>query len=86
VYTLKDYLGGYMIKVKVDDLRKKVDELLIDKVEYVELHIMDSFLLDDEKGVYYPKCLSFDSVDGDGGCTDYEDVVEVDVDYFYKFK
>lgn len=73
-----------IITVKVSDLISMVDELVIDKVDYVEVMILESEDYDDE---VIPATLHFSSFDGYGGGTDYDPIEEFVVeDVFYKFK
>lgn len=69
-----------MITVKVSDLKSKIDELLKDGIEYVDL-----FILEADPDYEIPKTLSFNAYNGEGGGVDYEEVEHTEVDVFYKF-
>lgn len=74
-----------IITVKVTDLIKTVQELVEDKVDYVELMIIERDVYDD--GEVMPATLHFSSYDGYGGGTDHDPIEEYEVeDVFYKFK
>jgi hypothetical protein len=66
-----------MLTVKVEDLKKMVDELEKDKIEYVEISLLEG----DED---IPEYLNFNAFDGEGGGVDYGDIEHVEVDAFYK--
>lgn len=68
------------ITVKVSDLRSKVEELLKDNIQYVELTIFDEEEFD---GMLIPKTLNFCGFDGEGGGIDFEDIEHIEVDPFY---
>ena len=70
------------ISVRVSDLKVKLDELIKDDIDCVELSILDGELFD---GIEIPKTLNFAAFDGTGGIVDYDDIEEVHVDAFYKF-
>lgn len=70
-----------MINVKVSDLKKVLDELLADNVDYVEVSILEA---EEFKGEIEPGTLHLISFDGFGGGTEYDPIEEVEVDVFYK--
>lgn len=70
-----------MITVRVKDLEKMVNELSADKVDYVEIFILEPDELD---GEVIPATLHFEAYDGIGGGVDYEEIEAVEVDAFYK--
>lgn len=71
-----------MISIKVSDLKKMVDDLIKDEVEFVEVTILEREVFDFE---FYPATLHFESYDGYGGGTIYDPIEEVRVNVFYKF-
>lgn len=70
------------ITVRVTDLLEKINELIKDGIEYVEVGILDEQEFDGEK---IPASLHFEAYDGHGGGVDYEDIEEVKVSATYKF-
>lgn len=71
-----------MISVKVSDLKKMVDDLIEDEVEFVEVTIIERQVFDFE---LLPATLHFESYDGYGCGTNYDPIEEVRVNAFYKF-
>lgn len=71
-----------MINIKVSELKMMVDELIADKVDYVEVMFLESDIDDDE---VIPATLHFISYDGFGGGCEYEPLEEIEVDVYYKF-
>lgn len=69
------------IDVKVSELKKMIDELVKDRVDYVTLSIFEE---DEFVGEIFPKSLHFEAFDGHGGGVDYESIEEVVVDPYYK--
>ena len=69
------------IDVKVSELKKMIDNLVKDRVDYVTLSILEE---DEFAGEVIPKTLHFEAFDGSGGGVDYESIEEVVVDPFYK--
>lgn len=69
------------INIKVTDLKMMVDELIADKVDYVELMYLESEIFDDE---VIPATLHFTSFDGYGGGCEYDPIEEIEVNVFYR--
>lgn len=72
-----------MITVSVKDLEKMVNELSADKVEYVEIFILEPDELD---GEVIPATLHFEAYDGAGATVAYDEIEGIEVDPFYKEK
>ncbi|WP_113675820.1 hypothetical protein [Vallitalea guaymasensis] len=69
------------ITVKITDLKNMVDQLIEDKIEYVDI----TYLEEDEcDGDILPSSLHFDAYDGYGGGIDYDSIEHVKVDADYK--
>lgn len=69
------------IKVNVSDLRKIVEELENEEIEYVEIDIYDEHEFD---GEMMPKSLTFIGEDGYGGGVDFDSIDHVNSSVFYK--
>lgn len=72
-----------MITVRVSDLEKMINELVADKIDYVEISILES---EEMEGVVLPPALHFDAYNGLGGGVDYGSIEEIKVDPCYKFE
>ncbi|MFJ5717302.1 hypothetical protein [Neobacillus sp. NPDC093127] len=70
------------ITVKVSELLKMANELNKDKIEYVEIEILEEQEFDGET---IPAILHFDAYDGHGGGIDYNGIEEVKISATYKF-
>lgn len=66
-----------MVTVKVCDLKKMVQDLSDDGIEYVAI---EEFPADEDS----PAVLSFQAYDGFGGAIDYEEIDNVDISADYK--
>lgn len=71
-----------MITVKISDLQNKLNELIHDGNEYVDILILES---EEFEGQVIPKTIHFCGYDGYGGGTDYDEIEHVEIDAFYKF-
>lgn len=71
-----------MITIKVSDLKAMVDDLIKDKVDFVEITITEREVFGFD---FIPATLHFCSYDGYGGGCDYDPIEEVQVNAFYKF-
>lgn len=69
------------ITVKVEDLKKLVEELIKDGIEYVDVDILEAEEFD---GDIIPATLHFEAYDGTGGGIDYEGIEEVKISATYK--
>lgn len=65
------------ITVKVTELEKMVKELKNEKIEYVDILLMEA---DGE----IPASINFNGYDGEGGGVDFGDIKHIDVDADYK--
>lgn len=63
------------ISLKVSELKQMIKDLEEDKIEYVDISIIE-----DDDSCY----MSFDGYDGEGGGVDFGLISHVDVDAFYK--
>lgn len=69
------------ITVKVKDLKAMIDDVYNDKVEYVDLTIIE---MQEFEGDIVPDVLNIEGYDGEGGGMDYGSINEVKVNPFYK--
>jgi len=70
-----------MVTVKVSDLKKMVQELEKDKIEYVDIEFHEEHEFD---GDNMPASISFNAYDGHGGGIDFGDIEHLEVNAFYK--
>ena len=73
-----------MITITVEELKRVLDELIEDDVEYVDVTILEKDVMPD--GEELPATLHFSSYNGDGGGADYDPIEEVEVDAFYRIR
>lgn len=71
-----------MVRVKVSDLRKMVEELEKDEIEYVDISEYEEEI--DEDGEIIPNGLHFEGNDGYGGGVDFEVIEHTESSVFYK--
>jgi hypothetical protein len=60
-----------MVTVKVTALKKMVEDLEEENVDYVEITELGG---DEFEGHIFPKSLGFSGLDGNGGCIDFDDI------------
>lgn len=70
-----------MVTVKVLDLKKMVDELEKEGIEYVDIQELEEQKFD---GDTIPASLNFDAYDGYGGGINFEGIDHLEIDAMYK--
>lgn len=70
-----------MITVSVSDLKKMVEELEKEEIEFVDIDECEEY---EFEGEIMPKSLHFLGCDGYGGGVDFESIDHIEVSQFYK--